>query len=164
MAQFGGPKLVKQMYFDGEAKEKLINGINKIANAVGSTLGASGKTVVIEDDFGGPQVTKDGVTVANSILLQDPIENLAVSMMKQAAQKTATIAGDGTTTSVVLTKAIIDHYYSEKGDEHSFRDIKHGMEIYKDHIIKILDEKATPVEDEQLTQVATISANNDIGA
>ena len=162
MAQFGGPKLVKQMYFDGEAKEKLINGINKIANAVGSTLGASGKTVVIEDDFGGPQVTKDGVSVANSILLQDPIENLAVSMMKQAAQKTATIAGDGTTTSVVLTKAIIDHYYSEKGDEHSFRDIKHGMEVYKSHIIKILDEKATSVEDEQLTQVATISANNDI--
>ncbi|MGB0393558.1 MAG: TCP-1/cpn60 chaperonin family protein, partial [Flavobacteriaceae bacterium] len=108
MAQFGGPKLVKQMYFDGEAKGKLINGINKIANAVGSTLGASGKTVIIEDDFGGPQVTKDGVTVANSILLQDPVENLAVSMMKQAAQKTATIAGDGTTTSVVLTKAIID--------------------------------------------------------
>ena len=162
MAQFGGPKLVKQMYFDGEAKGKLINGINKIANAVGSTLGASGKTVIIEDDFGGPQVTKDGVSVANSILLQDPVENLAVSMMKQAAQKTATIAGDGTTTSVVLTKAIIDHYYSEKGDQHSFRDIKKGMEIYKDHIVKILDEKATPVEDEQLTQVATISANNDI--
>ena len=162
MAQFGGPKLVKQMYFDGEAKGKLINGINKIANAVGSTLGASGKTVIIEDDFGGPQVTKDGVSVANSILLQDPVENLAVSMMKQAAQKTATIAGDGTTTSVVLTKAIIDYYYSEKGDQHSFRDIKKGMEIYKDHIVKILDNHATPVEDEQLTQVATISANNDI--
>ena len=62
MAQFGGPKLVKNMYFDGIAKEKLINGINKIANAVGSTLGASGKTVVIEDDYGNPQVTKDGVT------------------------------------------------------------------------------------------------------
>ena len=161
MAQFGGPKLVKKMYFDGEAKGKLINGINKIANAVGSTLGASGKTVIIEDDFGGPQVTKDGVSVANSILLQDPVENLAVSMMKQAAQKTATIAGDGTTTSVVLTKAIIDYYYSAKGQEHSFRDIKKGMDIYKDHIIKILNEKATPVENEQLTQVATISANND---
>ena len=161
MAQFGGPKLVKNMYFDGIAKEKLINGINKIANAVGSTLGASGKTVVIEDDYGNPQVTKDGVTVANSILLQNPVENLAVSMMKQAAQKTATIAGDGTTTSVVLTKAIIDHYYSEKGDTHSFRDIKAGMDIFKDHVIKILNEKAKPVKDEQLTQVATISANND---
>lgn len=161
MAQFGGPKLVKQMYFDGEAKEKLINGINKIANAVGSTLGASGKTVIIEDDFGGPQVTKDGVTVANSILLRDPIENLAVSMMKQAAQKTATIAGDGTTTSIVLTKAIIDNYYSENGFDYSFRDIRKGMELYKDHIIATLNKKAIPVENEQLVQVATISANND---
>ena len=162
MAQFGGPKLVKQMYFDGEAKEKLINGINKIANAVGSTLGASGKTVIIEDDFGGPQVTKDGVTVANSILLQDPIENLAVSMMKQAAQKTAAVAGDGTTTSIVLTKAIIDYYYSAKGEQHSFRDIRKGMDLFKDHIIKILDEKAIPVEQDKLRQVSTISANNDV--
>ena len=162
MAQFGGPKLVKQMYFDGEAKEKLINGINKIANAVGSTLGASGKTVIIEDDFGGPQVTKDGVTVANSILLQDPIENLAVSMMKQAAQKTAALAGDGTTTSIVLTKAIIDCYYSAKGEQHSFRDIRKGMDLFKDHIIKILDKKAIPVKQDKLRQVSTISANNDI--
>jgi len=162
MAQFGGPKLVKKMYFDGEAKEKLIKGINKIANAVGSTLGASGKTVIIEDDFGGPQVTKDGVTVANSILLQNPIENLAVSMMKQAAQKTASIAGDGTTTSIVLTKAIIDNYYSNKGQDFSFRDVRKGIELYKDHIIKILDDKATPVESEKLEQVSTISANNDV--
>ena len=162
MAQFGGPKLVKKMYFDGEAKEKLINGINKIANAVGSTLGASGKTVIIEDDFGGPQVTKDGVTVANSILLQNPIENLAVSMMKQAAQKTAAIAGDGTTTSIVLTKAIIDYYYSEKAFEHSFRDVRKGMELYKEHIIKILNKKAIPVKEDKLMQVSTISANNDI--
>ena len=88
MAQFGGPKLVKELHFDGVAKEKLTKGINKIASAVSSTLGASGRTVVIEDDFGNPYVTKDGVTVANSILLNDPVENLGVSMMKQAAQKT----------------------------------------------------------------------------
>ena len=162
MAQFGGPKLVKKMYFDGEAKEKLIKGINKIANAVGSTLGASGKTVIIEDDFGGPQVTKDGVTVANSILLQNPIENLAVSMMKQAAQKTASVAGDGTTTSIVLTKAIIDNYYLNKGNDFSFRDIRKGIELYKEHIISILDDKAIPVEEEKLQQVSTISANNDV--
>ena len=162
MAQFGGPKLVKKMYFDGEAKEKLIKGIDKIANAVGSTLGASGKTVIIEDDFGGPQVTKDGVTVANSILLQNPIENLAVSMMKQAAQKTAAVAGDGTTTSIVLTKAIIDNYYSSNGQDFSFRDVRKGIELYKEHIIKVLDKKAIPVESEQLEQVSTISANNDV--
>ena len=101
MAQFGGPKLVKALYFDSEAKEQLVKGINKIADAVSSTLGASGRTVVIEDDFGNPHVTKDGVTVANSIMLMDPVENLGASMMKQAAQQTANIAGDGTTTSIV---------------------------------------------------------------
>ena len=108
MSQFGKTKLVKKMHFDKSAKDKLFSGINKIADAVGSTLGASGKTVIIENDYGDPHITKDGVTVANSILLQDPLENLAVSMMKQAAQKTASEAGDGTTTSIVLTKAIID--------------------------------------------------------
>ena len=89
MAQFGGPKLVKELHFDEQAKNKLTLGINKIANAVSSTLGASGRTVVLEDDFGNPYVTKDGVTVANSILLSSPVENLGVAMMKQAAQQTA---------------------------------------------------------------------------
>ena len=81
MSQFGKTKLVKKMHFDDSAKEKLFSGINKIADAVGSTLGASGKTVIIENDYGDPHITKDGVTVANSIILQDPLENLAVSMM-----------------------------------------------------------------------------------
>jgi chaperonin GroEL len=115
MAQFGGPKLVKALHFNEEAKNKLILGINKIADAVSSTLGASGRTVVLEDDFGNPYVTKDGVTVANSILLSSPVENLGVSMMKQAAQQTANMAGDGTTTSIVLTQAIIEAYYKWKG-------------------------------------------------
>jgi len=110
MAQFGGPKLVKKLHFEDEAKSKLTVGINKIAEAVGSTLGASGRTVVIEDDFGNPHVTKDGVTVANSIMLQNAVENLGVTMLKQAAQQTANIAGDGTTTSIVLAQAIIECY------------------------------------------------------
>ena len=83
-------------------------------------------------------------------------------MMKQAAQKTAAVAGDGTTTSIVLTKAIIDNYYSNKGEDFSFRDIRKGIEVYKEHIIDILDSEAIPVEEEKLQQVSTISANNDV--
>ena len=161
MAQFGGPKLVKKLHFNNEAKDRLSNGINKIADAVGSTLGASGRTVVIEDDFGNPYVTKDGVTVANSILLNDPVENLGVSMMKQAAQKTASMAGDGTTTSIVLTQAIIDCYNKSKGNERSFRDIKSGINKFKSHVIDFLSNKAVKVDNEELYNVSTISANND---
>ena len=161
MAQFGGPKLVKQLRFNTEAKDKLTEGINKIASAVSSTLGASGRTVVIEDDFGNPYVTKDGVTVANSILLNDPVENLGVSMMKQAAQKTASMAGDGTTTSIVLTQAIIDCYNKHEGNKRSFRDIKNGINKFRDHVIDFLSDKAVKVDNEELYNVSTISANND---
>ena len=161
MAQFGGPKLVKDLHFDQRAKEKLTNGINKIATAVSSTLGASGRTVVIEDDFGNPYVTKDGVTVANSILLNNPVENLGVSMMKQAAQKTASVAGDGTTTSIVLTQAIIDTYNSKKGGEHTFRDVKNGILKFKEHVINFLAKKSVKVDSKELYNVSTISANND---
>ena len=79
--QFGSPKIVKELSFKKEAKDGLISGINKLAEAVGSTLGASGRTVVLEDDFGNPHVTKDGVTVANYINLEDPVENLGVTQV-----------------------------------------------------------------------------------
>ena len=161
MAQFGGPKLVKKLHFNNEAKDKLSNGINKIADAVSSTLGASGRTVIIEDDFGNPYVTKDGVTVANSILLNDPVENLGVSMMKQAAQKTASMAGDGTTTSIVLTQAIIDCYNKKEGNQFSFRDVRSGINKFKSHVIDFLSKKAVKVDNKELYNVSTISANND---
>jgi len=160
MAQFGGPKLVKSLHFD-TAREKLVQGINKIADAVSSTLGASGRTVVIEDDFGNPHVTKDGVTVANSIMLMDPVENLGVSMVKQAAQQTANMAGDGTTTSIVLAQAIIHCYDKLKGEEFSFRDIKSGINKFKEHIISNLEKKSIKIDDKKLDDVSTISANND---
>ena len=161
MAQFGGPKLVKKLHFKKTANTTLIEGINKIANAVGSTLGASGRTVVIEDDFGNPHVTKDGVTVANSIMLHNPVENLAVAMMKQAAQQTANVAGDGTTTSIVLAQAIIDCYKKQGGDAFSFRDIKSGITQYSKYIIDILEKMSIKVDDKRLEDVSIISANND---
>ena len=99
----------KDLSFDDEARTKLISGISKISNAVKSTLGPQGQTVLIESTqhTQGLTVTKDGVTVAKSIFLLDPVENLAVRMMKQASEKTANTAGDGTTTAIVLTEALV---------------------------------------------------------
>ena len=111
--QFGGAKLVKRIHLK-DGREGLISGIDKLAMAVGSTLGASGRTVVIENDFGGAHITKDGVTVAESIQVQDPVENLGITMLKQAAKNTASKAGDGTTTSTVLAQSIIHNYEDMK--------------------------------------------------
>ena len=99
----------KDLTFDQMGRDKLISGISSISNAVKSTLGPRGRTVLIEstDHLQGITVTKDGVTVANSIYLDDPIENLAIQMMKDAASRTASSAGDGTTTAIVLTEAIV---------------------------------------------------------
>lgn len=159
--QFGSPKIVKELSFKEEAKDKLITGIDKLAEAVGSTLGASGRTVVLEDDFGNPHVTKDGVTVANYINLEDPVENLGVTMLKQASRQTATKAGDGTTTSTVLAQAIIHNYFLQKGESYSFRDIKSGITDFCKHVVTGLEKKAVAVDDKRLNQVSRISANND---
>ena len=159
--QFGGPKVVKELHFKDEGRSKLIQGIDKLADAVGTTLGASGRTVVLEDDFGNPHVTKDGVTVANYINLEDPVENLGVTMMKQAARQTASKAGDGTTTSTVLAHAIIHEYIDQKGYEHSFRDIRSGIEGYAEKVIKFLEKRSVNVDEKRLENVSVISANND---
>ena len=158
---FESPKIVKSLHFSQEGKQKLINGIDKLAEAVGSTLGAGGKTVVLEDDFGGPWVTKDGVTVANHIILEDPVENLGVSMMKQAARNTASKAGDGTTTSTILAQAIIHEFVKQEGGKHSFRDIKQGIEEFKDQTIKFLEKKTVAINDSRIEDVSIISANGD---
>ena len=156
--QFGGTKLVKSIH---PSNDGLIVGLNKLADAVGSTLGASGRTVVIEDDFGNAHVTKDGVTVAKSINLNDPVENLGVTMIKQAAGQTASKAGDGTTTSTVLAQSIINQYIEQNGNEYSFRSIREGVEVLKDFVLAQLDRRSIPVDDTKLEYVSTISANND---
>lgn len=159
--QFGGPSVVKRISFKKEAKDKLIAGIDKLAEAVGSTLGASGRTVVLEDDYGNPHVTKDGVTVASYINLDDEVENLGVTMLKQASKQTASKAGDGTTTSTVLAQSIIHNYFHFKGESYSFRDIKNGIMAFSDYAVKELNKRATKVDDKKLNQVSRISANND---
>ena len=153
-------KLVKNLTFGDGARSQVLTGVEKLTNAVGSTLGASGKCVILEDGNGAPQITKDGVTVANSITLQDPLENIGATLIKQAAQRTVSDAGDGTTTATVLAKAILD-----QATEHSLvenpREMKLGIESGVDKVIKYLNKKSKKVTGKKIDQVATISANND---
>ena len=153
-------KLVKNLAFGDTARSQILTGVEKLTNAVGSTLGASGKCVILEDNNGHPQITKDGVTVANSVTLQDPLQNIGATLIKQAAQRTVTEAGDGTTTATVLAKAILD-----QATEHSLldnpREMKLGIDSGVDKVIKYLNKKAKKVTGKKIDQVATISSNND---
>jgi len=151
----------KKLEFNEEAREKLVKGINKIADAVSSTLGPSGQTVLIEspEHTHGITVTKDGVTVAKSIGLIDPTENLAVRMMKEAADRTATSAGDGTTTSIVLTRALVEAgmKYIDKDKTQVLRDMHEECS----RVVDSLKKKSKAVTKGRLKDVATISSNND---
>ena len=153
----------KAIDFDKEAKNKLQSGVDKIANAVKSTLGAAGTTVILEDDLGRPHVTKDGVTVARYINLSDPVEHLAADIVKQASIRTADEAGDGTTTSIVLTQAIVgeaSRVFNESPDVNPTA-VRKVIEDGVDIVCDFLESKAKPVTPETLIDVATISANND---
>ena len=113
--EFNNPsEIVKDLNFSDEAQSKIMSGVDKLAKAVSSTLGASGKCVIYEDGLGKPIVTKDGVTVANSVVLIDPVENIGATLIKEAAQKTVKEAGDGTTTSTVLAHSILQKYIEKK--------------------------------------------------
>jgi chaperonin GroEL len=151
--------IVKNLSFGKEASEKVFNGIKKLTSAVSSTLGASGKCVLLEDSFGRPVITKDGVTVADSIILLDPVENMGATLLKEAARKTVREAGDGTTTATVLAHAILDIAYSS--EETNTRQIKDGINSATEKVINYLDSIALLVDDTMLDQIATISTNND---
>ena len=153
-------KLVKNLTFGDSARSQVLTGVEKLTNAVGSTLGASGKCVIIEDENGKPQITKDGVTVANSITLKDPLENIGATLIRQSAQRTVRDAGDGTTTATVLAKAILDEAQSHSllDDERTMRE---GINRGVDKVVKYLDKKTKKVTGTKINQVATISANND---
>ena len=153
----------KDLHFDESAREKLISGISKISNAVKSTLGPQGQTVLIEstEHTQGLTVTKDGVTVAKSIFLIDPVENLAVRMMKQASEKTANTAGDGTTTAIVLTEALVkagQKYISKKDNTIQ---VVREIRAAGDKLLERIKKESREVTDEMLVDIATISANND---
>lgn len=152
----------KIIEFDKQAKEKLQLGINKLSNAVICTLGPYGRNVIIEKEGELPSTTKDGVTVARSISLEDPIENIGAEIIKQAAIKSANQAGDGTTTTTVLAQHLINeglHYFDKK---YNMVDIKKGIERGVKQVIDYLRNLSEKISSEnQIKQIATISANND---
>ena len=158
--EFNNPsEIVKNLSFGTDAREKIMKGVLKLTDAVESTLGASGKCVIYEDALGKPVITKDGVTVANSVVLLDPVENIGATLIKEAAQKTVKEAGDGTTTSTVLASAILKE--CDKHADVDLRYIKQGIAKSKSKILDYLEKIKIEVSDEMLNSVAAISANND---
>ena len=153
----------KNLEFDQSGRDKLISGITKISKAVKSTLGPRGKTVLIEspEHIGGMTITKDGVTVANSIFLEDPVENLAVQMLKDAARRTANSAGDGTTTAIVLTEAIIKAGEKNLTEKNNIAEVVKGINKFSKSVVKHLKKNSRRITKSRLLDVATISANND---
>tara|TARA_R110000765_G_scaffold75702_3_gene148393 strand:+ start:35 stop:1588 length:1554 start_codon:yes stop_codon:yes gene_type:complete len=153
-------KIVKNLNFGDEARDNVLSGINKLTKAVSSTLGASGKCVILEDNAGNPIITKDGVTVADSIILRDPVENMGATLLKEAARKTVREAGDGTTTATVLAHAILKEAY-KISDKQNSRELKDGINSATDKVVKYLKSIAVDVKDDMIDQIATISTNND---
>ncbi len=153
--------IVKQVNFGVEARETVMTGVEKLAKAVMSTLGASGKCVLLEDDKGNPLITKDGVTVAETITLLNPVENMGAKLIRQAASRTVEEAGDGTTTATTLAYALLKEALTELENGTSFREIKDGIDSAVKKVVKYLEKSSIPVKGSMLENVATISANND---
>ncbi|MBS1579154.1 MAG: chaperonin GroEL [Bacteroidetes bacterium] len=155
--------MAKQIYFEIEARNKMKKGVDTLANAVKVTLGPKGRNVVIEKKFGAPQVTKDGVTVAKEIELEDAIENMGAQMVKEVASKTADIAGDGTTTATVLAQSIISEGLKMVAAGANPMDLKRGIDKAVSLVVENLKTQSQTVgsDSKKIQQVATISANND---
>ena len=152
----------KKITFSKEARNTLADGVDKLADAVTATLGPSGRNVIIEQDMGMPVSTKDGVTVAKSIELKNKVENLGAQIVKQASIKTAEQAGDGTTTSTLLAQSILNDGLDRMKAGSNAVDIKRGIDKAVKTVVMYLQGESKDITDEeQLKQVATISANND---
>jgi chaperonin GroEL len=152
--------IVKNLNFGEEARVNVFKGIEKLTKAVSSTLGASGKCVMLEDHTGKPIITKDGVTVADSIILRDPVENMGATLLKEAARKTVQEAGDGTTTATVLAHAILKEAY-KVADKTNSRELKEGINKATESVVKYLKKISVDVKGKMIDQIATISTNND---
>ena len=155
--------MAKDIKFDIEARDGLKRGVDALANAVKVTLGPKGRNVIISKSFGGPTVTKDGVSVAKEIELQDPLENMGAQMVKEVASKTNDLAGDGTTTATVLAQAIVKEGLKNVAAGANPMDLKRGIDKAVETIVAELSKQAVAVDDssEKIKQVASISANND---
>jgi len=154
--------MAKEIKYDQNAREALLKGVNTLADAVRVTLGPKGRNVILEKTFGSPTVTKDGVTVAKEIELEDKFENMGAQMVKEVASKTSDVAGDGTTTATVLAQSIYREGAKLVAAGHSPMELKRGIEKAVETIIDELKKLSKPTKDQkEIAQVGTISANND---
>ncbi len=155
--------MAKEIKFDLEARDGLKRGVDALANAVRITLGPKGRNVVIEKSFGGPSITKDGVSVAKEIELEDPLENMGAQMVKEVASKTNDLAGDGTTTATILAQAIVKEGLKNVAAGANPMDLKRGIDKAVEAIIADIKKQSKEVgnKSEKIEQVAAISANND---
>ena len=153
-------EIVKDVNFGDHAQGKIVVGVEKLAKAVKSTLGASGKCVIYEDSRGNPVITKDGVTVAESVVLFDPVENMGATLIKEAAKNTVREAGDGTTTATVLAESLVKEIMNHSSN-FNIRDIKTGINSGLKKVNEYLDEVSVKIEGDMLRSVSSISCNND---
>ncbi|MER3328213.1 MAG: TCP-1/cpn60 chaperonin family protein, partial [Candidatus Kapaibacterium sp.] len=154
--------MAKIIDFDMKARQQLKAGVDKLANAVKVTLGPKGRNVIIDKKFGAPTVTKDGVTVAKEIELEDPVENLGANMVREVSSKTSDVAGDGTTTATVLAQAIYREGLKNVTAGANPMDLKRGIDLAVTEVKAALKEMSRNVEGtKEIAQVGTISANND---
>ena len=151
----------KDVKFSQDAREKMLRGVDILANAVKVTLGPKGRNVVIEKSFGAPRITKDGVTVAKEIELEDKFENMGAQMLREVASKTADLAGDGTTTATVLAQAIVREGAKSVAAGANPMDLKRGIDVAVQTVVENLKASSKKVEKSQIAQVGTISANGD---
>ena len=152
----------KDVSFGGDARARMVEGVNILANAVKVTLGPKGRNVVLERSFGGPTVTKDGVSVAKEIELKDKLQNMGAQMVKEVASKTSDIAGDGTTTATVLAQAIVREGMKYVAAGMNPMDLKRGIDKAVTALVEELKKQSKPTTtSKEIAQVGTISANSD---
>jgi chaperonin GroEL len=152
----------KDVRFGGEARDKMLRGVDILANAVKVTLGPKGRNVVLDKSFGAPRITKDGVTVAKEIELEDKFENMGAQMVREVAQKTNDTAGDGTTTATVLAQAIVKEGAKSVAAGMNPMDLKRGIDIAVGAVVKDIEKRAKKVgSSAEVAQVGTISSNGD---
>ncbi len=153
--------MAKTITYSEDARHAILRGVNKLADAVQVTLGPKGRNVLIEKKFGSPLMTKDGVTVAKEIELKDKTENIGAQLVREVASKTSDIAGDGTTTATVLARAIYKEGIKAVVSGANTMEIKKGIDLAVEEVVKLIDEIKKPVEGNAIAQVGTISANGD---
>jgi chaperonin GroEL len=156
----------KEVKFDLEARERLLRGVNILADAVKVTLGPKGRNVVLDKSFGAPRITKDGVTVAKEIELEDKFENMGAQLVREVALKTNDVAGDGTTTAIVIAQVIFEEGHKAVTVGMNPMDLKRGIDLAVTEVVAFLTKNAKKIKtSEEVAQVGTISANGetDIG-